>query len=161
MGMSPRGDNSSFGVGNVYGFAPCSCGHECRYSKLPVATVCAPDDISVTCSTLKAECDCGFLANENRARGPWRRPESFMHVASALQLARAPRCLGAVPRILAWHKENCATPSLSSYVRYDPRCNSIATTHAATRVAAATVRGSPEELRPRSSVSCLPYTGGV
>jgi hypothetical protein len=29
-----------------------------------VATVCAPDDISVTCSTLEAECDCGFLANE-------------------------------------------------------------------------------------------------
>src|SRR5688572_15235104 len=50
----------SFGVGNVYGYAPCSCGRRCRYSKQPVPTVCAPDDISVTCSTLEAECDCGF-----------------------------------------------------------------------------------------------------
>ena len=91
--------HSAFGVGNVYGFVSCSCGRRCRYSKQPVATVCAPDDISAPCSALEAECDCGFFAFENAARGPPRRPESFMHVASALQRARPLRCLGAVPRI--------------------------------------------------------------
>jgi hypothetical protein len=72
-------------VGIVYGFASCSCGDGCRYSKHPVATLCAPDDISAGCRVLGAQCGSESFACETGARTSSREARSFLHVASALQ----------------------------------------------------------------------------
>jgi hypothetical protein len=97
----PRAATLSLDVGNVYAFDSCNCGCECRYSKQPVATVCAPDDISAPCCTLEAQVTANLSRMKSvsavRGAGPGllctlrRRCNANDHVAvPALALASWP-----------------------------------------------------------------------